>query len=52
MDLLKIDIGDIGELASQVAIRGAIRVMDGMGDELFEYIVGIAVLVYELAPDM
>ena len=49
MNLFSIDIGEIGEMASQVAITGAIQV-SGAGDDLFEFIVAIAVLIYELAP--
>lgn len=49
MRVFTIDIGEIAELTSRVAINGAIRVTDG-GDEMFEYIVGIAVLIYELFP--
>ena len=51
MDIFKLDIGEIAEMASQVAITGAIRVMDGAGDDMFEYIVGIAVLIYEMYPN-
>lgn len=51
MNLFKLDIAEIGDLASQVAINGAIRVIDGVGDDMFEYLVGIAVLIYEMYPD-
>ncbi|MES2337858.1 MAG: hypothetical protein V4537_07180 [Pseudomonadota bacterium] len=51
MDLFRIDIGEIADLATQVAVNGAIRVSGGMGDEMFEYLVGIAVLIYEMYPD-
>ena len=49
--MFKIDIGEIAELATQVAVAGAIRVADGSGDETFEYVVGIAVLIYEMYPN-
>ena len=51
MELFRIDIGEIADLANSVAINGAIRVMDGMGDDMFEYIVAVVVLVYEMYPD-
>ena len=47
----KIDIGEIAEMTSQVAITGAIRVSDGVGDDMFEYLVGIAILIYEMFPN-
>lgn len=51
MELFKLDIGEIVDLGTQVAVNGAIRVSDGFGDDMFEYLVGIAVLVYEMFPD-
>ena len=50
--MLKIEIGEIADLATQVAVNGAIRFADLYGDEMFEYIVGIAVLIYEIYPEM
>lgn len=51
MELFKLDIGEIADLATEVAVNGAIRVSGGFGDEMFEYIVGIAVLIYEMFPE-
>ncbi|WP_448662416.1 hypothetical protein ACG3SL_17375 [Sphingomonas sp. CJ20] len=46
-----IDFGDIAELGTQVACHGAVQAGEVMGiDDLFELIIGIAVLIYELAP--
>ena len=49
MNLFSIDIGEIGEMASQVGITGAIQV-SGAGDDVFEFIVAVAILIYELSP--
>jgi len=51
MSAFTIDIGEIAELTTMVAVNGAIRAMDGVGDEMFEYIVGVIVLVYEMYPE-
>lgn len=47
MQAMTIDIGDIAELTTQVAGHGSIRI-DGFGDDLFEFMVGLAILIYEL----
>lgn len=44
-----IPLADIGILATKVAITGAIGASSG-GDDLFEYVVGLVVLVYEVSP--
>lgn len=44
-----IPIADVGELATKVAVAGAIGASGG-GDDMFEYIIGIVVLVYEMSP--
>lgn len=51
IDLLSIDINHIVELGTRIATTGAIRAAEVVGDDIFEYIVGIAVLVYEVDPD-
>lgn len=51
MELPRIDIAEIAQLASEVAINGAIRLAGAIGDDTFEYLVGIAVLIYETHPD-
>lgn len=51
MGLLQIDPGEIVELGTQVAVHGAMRAVEAMApDDLFEMLVGIAVLIYEIAP--
>jgi hypothetical protein len=50
MTLLGLDIHHIVELGTQIATAGAFRLLDGGDDEIFEYVVGIAVLVYEMDP--
>lgn len=51
MGLVQIDPGEIVELGTQVAMHGAVRAAEMVcADDLFELIVGIAVLIYEIAP--
>ncbi len=50
MNAFGIDIGQIAELGTQVAITGAIRMGEMVGDDVFELIVAIAVIVYEADP--
>ena len=50
MDLFSIDIAQIVDLGTQVAQHGAIRATDFFADDMFEYIVGIAILIHELDP--
>lgn len=51
MDLFTINIADIADLATFVAINGAAVIAEYSGDQLFETIVGVAALVYEMDPD-
>jgi hypothetical protein len=46
------DIDQIVELGTQVAIGGAIRLGEIVGDDIFEYIVAIAAIVYEMEPGL
>ena len=49
--MVQIDLGDIVELGTQVAVHGAVRASEiASVDDLFEMLVGIAVLIYEMAP--
>ncbi len=49
--MVQIDLGDIVELGTQVAMHGAVRAGEiASVDDLFEMLVGIAVLIYEMAP--
>ena len=51
MGLVQIDPGEIVELGTQVAMHGAVRMVEMVSaDDLFELLVGIAVLIYEIAP--
>jgi hypothetical protein len=51
MKLVQIDPAEIVELDTLVAIHGAVRAGEETNiDDLFELLVGIAVLIYELAP--
>ena len=50
MEIFSIDIRQIVELGTQVANSGAIRAVEHVADEMFEYIVGITRVVYEQNP--
>lgn len=50
MQVFGLDIGHIVELGTQLAQAGAIRAAEVAGDEVFEYTVGIAILIYEEVP--
>ena len=51
MALIQIDLSEIVELGTQVATNGALRASEVQGvDDLFEFLVGIAILIYEIAP--
>jgi len=47
MQLLGLDIAQIVDLGTQVAQAGAIRTMELVGDDVFEYAIAIAILIYE-----
>lgn len=51
MTILGLDIQHIVELGVQIAQAGAIRAGEVQGDDLFEYTVGIAAVVYAMNPD-
>lgn len=48
--MLGLDIGQIIELGTKVAMTGAIRAADLIADDVFEYIIGMAIVVYEIDP--
>ena len=51
MPLVQIDMSEIAELGTQVAVNGALRAAEvGGADDLFEMIIGIAILIYEIVP--
>lgn len=51
MDIFGIDINHIVDLGTQVATSGAVRAAEVAGDDIFEYIIGVAILIYEQYPD-
>lgn len=51
MPLVTIAMADIVELGTQVATTGAIRATEASGDQVFEYIIAVAMLVYEMYPN-
>jgi hypothetical protein len=50
MPLLQIEPGEIAELGTQIALQGALRATEFAVDDLFDLIVSIAILIYELSP--
>ncbi|MCW3834967.1 hypothetical protein ACFQ1E_02100 [Sphingomonas canadensis] len=48
MGLVQIDVGEIAELGTQVAMHGAVRAGEMMVDEVFDLVVGIVALVIEI----
>lgn len=48
MGLIQINIADIAELGTQVAMHGAMGAGEVMGDEIFEIIVGLIAVVVEM----
>ncbi len=50
MQLFGLDISQIVDLGTQVATKGAIGSVDIFTDDIFEYIIGVAIVVYEMNP--
>ena len=50
MDVFSIDINHIADLATQVGTSGAIRALEHVGDDVFDSIIGVAILIYEVSP--
>lgn len=50
MDVMGIDIGQIVQLGTQVATVGAAGLSGMVEDDLFELLIGIAILIYEIDP--
>ena len=46
MDIFGIDISHIVDLGTQVALAGAFQSVDLTGDDVFEYLIGIAIVVF------
>lgn len=51
MPIVTIPLAEIVDLGTQVATTGAIRVAEASGDQVFEYIIAVAMLVYEMYPN-
>ena len=51
MNVFGIDITHIADLGTQIATSGSIRAAEVMADDVFEYIIGVAILIYEAYPD-
>ncbi|MBX9797032.1 hypothetical protein [Sphingomonas sp.] len=47
---LRLDPSEIANLATPIATAGAIRADVLAADDLFEFLVGIAVVIYETSP--
>ncbi|MEI9852871.1 MAG: hypothetical protein WDN24_20650 [Sphingomonas sp.] len=52
MGLVQINVAEVAELGTQVAMHGAMRAGEVLVDDIFELIVGIVGLIIELAPDL
>jgi hypothetical protein len=50
MELVQINIADIAELATPVAMHGAVGLGEMASDELFELLIGVVMLVIETMP--
>jgi hypothetical protein len=50
MNVLGLDIEHIVELGTAVAQSGAIRAAEMVADDVFEYVIGIAMVVYAMDP--
>ena len=50
MEIAGLDIGHIVELGTQVAQVGAIRVAELVANDIFDYTIGLVVLIYETNP--
>lgn len=48
--MITLPVAEIATLGTQIATHGAIRVTEVAGDDIFEMLIGIAVLVYETYP--
>ena len=50
MGIFGMDINQIVDLGTQVATTGAIRTVELFADDVFEYIIGVAIVIYEMDP--
>lgn len=49
--MISLPLTEIAALGTQIATHGAIRAAEVAGDEIFEMLISIAVLVYETYPN-
>ena len=50
MEIFSIDINQIVDLGTQIGTSGSIRSLELVGDDVFDYIIGVAILIYEVHP--
>jgi len=50
MPLIQMNLGEIAELGTQVAVHGAVRASEIGSDYLFDLIVAVAILIFESSP--
>lgn len=50
MNIFGLDINQIVDLTTQVATTGSIRGAELIGDDIFEYIIGVVLVIYEMDP--
>lgn len=50
MGLVQIDVAQIAELGTQVAMHGSVRAGEIVIDDVFELVVGLISLVIEMVP--
>lgn len=46
----RLDAGEIIDLGTQIASSGAIRPLEVDTDQLFEYVIAVAILIYDMYP--
>lgn len=46
-----LDLSQIAELPTQIATSGALRVIEVASDDIFEYVIAIATIIYEMQPN-
>lgn len=46
----RLDAGEIVDLGTQIATSGAIRPLEAEVDQLFEYVIAVAILIYDMYP--
>lgn len=51
MPAITIDLSEIVELATDVATAGAIRAGQVVSDDVFEQVIAVAMLIYEMTPN-